>query len=209
MGRATPDNEQALTYYQKFMARLKSEEKRSAILDAAAQAVAERGVGAPTSLIAKLAGVAEGSIFTYFADKDLLLNELYLTAKSNLREAMVDGYPSRAPIIERFEHVWNRYLDWGMSQPALRAAMAQLMVSERITPATRIEGERVFGGIAGLFDDGIAAGVLRRGQPVGFMAGVIIAVAETTMQFMAKNPAEAATYRQAGFEAIWRAIGSS
>jgi AcrR family transcriptional regulator len=191
------------------MARLKSEEKRSAILKAAAQAVAERGVGAPTSLIAKLAGVAEGSIFTYFADKDLLLNELYLSAKSSLRDAMVDGYPSRAPIAERFEHVWNHYLDWGIDQPALRAAMAQLMVSERVTPATRAEGERIFGDIAGLFDEGIAADVLRCGQPAGFMAGVIFAVAETTMQFIAKNAAEAGSYRQAGFEAIWRAIGSS
>lgn len=191
------------------MARLKSEEKRNAILAAAAQAVAERGVGAPTSLIAKRAGVAEGSIFTYFADKDLLLNELYLSAKSHLRGAMVDGYPSRAPIIERFEHVWNRYLDWGMEQPALRTAMAQLMVSERITPATRLEGERVFGDIAGLFDEGIAAGVLRSGQPIGFMAGIITAIAETTMHFMAQNAAEAGAYRQAGFQAIWRAIGSS
>lgn len=191
------------------MARLKSEEKRTAILTAAAQAVAERGVGAPTALIAKLANVAEGSIFTYFADKDLLLNELYLSAKLSLREAMYEGYPSRAPIGERFEHVWNRYLDWGMGEPALRTAMAQLIVSERITAATRAEGERVFGDVAGLFDEGIAAGVLREGQPVGFMAGVITAVAETTMQFMAKNSAEASAYRHAGFEAIWRAIGSA
>jgi AcrR family transcriptional regulator len=190
------------------MARLKSEEKRNAILAAAAQAVAERGVGAPTSLIAKLAGVAEGSIFTYFADKDLLLNELYLSAKSSLRETMYDGYPSRAPVRERFEHVWNRYLDWGLAQPALRAAMSQLMVSERITAATRAEGERVFGDIGRLFDEGIAMGALRHGQPVGFMGGVIIAVAETTLQFMAKHPADAPDYRCAGFDAIWRAIGT-
>ena len=190
------------------MARLKSEEKRTAILSAAAQAVAERGLGAPTSLIARLANVAEGSIFTYFADKDTLLNELYLSAKSSLRETMYDGYPSRAPIEERFEHVWNRYLDWGMAEPALRVAMAQLTVSERITAATRAEGERVFGDIAGLFDEGIAAGVLRHGQPIGFMAGIITAIAETTMQFMAMNSSEASGYRRAGFEAIWRAISS-
>jgi AcrR family transcriptional regulator len=191
------------------MARLKSEEKRTAILTAAAQAVAERGMGAPTALIAKRAGVAEGSIFTYFADKDILLNELYLSAKNSLRDTMYEGYPSRAPIAERFEHVWNRYLDWGMAEPALRVAMAQLTVSERITAATRVEGERVFGDIAGLFDEGMASGVLRRGQPIGFMAGIITAVAETTLQFMAKNTAEANDYRRAGFEAIWRAIGSA
>jgi hypothetical protein len=95
-----------------------------------------------------------------------------------------------------------------MEQPALRAAMAQLTVSERITATTRAEGERVFGDIAGLFDEGIAAGVLRHGQPMGFMAGIITAVAETCMQFMAMPGTDASHYRRAGFEAIWRAIGT-
>ena len=39
---------------------------------------AERGIGhAPTSAIAAAAGVAEGTLFTYFKTKDELLNELY------------------------------------------------------------------------------------------------------------------------------------
>ena len=58
------------------MARPRSEDKRSATVspDAAAQVVAEYGVSAPTAKISKVAGVAEGTLFTYFATKDELLN---------------------------------------------------------------------------------------------------------------------------------------
>ncbi len=49
------------------MARPKSEDKRNAILDAATRVFAERGLtAAPTSEISRRAGVADGTLFTYF-----------------------------------------------------------------------------------------------------------------------------------------------
>ena len=60
------------------MARPKSDNKRKAILESAMELFAERGIGhAPTSAISAAAGVAEGTLFTYFKTKDELLNELY------------------------------------------------------------------------------------------------------------------------------------
>jgi len=73
------------------MARPLSEDKRTAILEAAAEVVATLGVSAPTAKIAKGAGVAEGTLFTYFANKDELLNQLYLKLKTDLRDAMMTG----------------------------------------------------------------------------------------------------------------------
>lgn len=52
------------------MARPRSEDKRQTILRAAIQLFAEEGLNAPTARIAKLAGVAEGTVFTYFTNKD-------------------------------------------------------------------------------------------------------------------------------------------
>ena len=75
------------------MARPKSEDKRNAILAAATQVIAEQGLGAPTARIAKVAGVAEGTLFTYFESKDVLLNELYLDIKAGMREVMMTTYP--------------------------------------------------------------------------------------------------------------------
>ena len=76
------------------MARPRSEDKRAAILEAAAEAVAVLGVSAPTAKIAKGAGVAEGTLFTYFANKNELLNQLYLELKTDLGNAIMTGYPS-------------------------------------------------------------------------------------------------------------------
>jgi AcrR family transcriptional regulator len=187
------------------MARTKSEEKRQAILRATAQAIAERGMSAPTSVIAKLAGVAEGSIFTYFADKDALFNALYVAIKQDLHGWFVEGYPSRAPLVERFEHVWDRYIAWGAAQPEQRTAMAQLSVSDRITDDSRLEGESLFGDIGRLFEVGVAEGVLHP-QPAGFSAGIVTAVAETTLAFMHRDPGSAVAYRKAGFDTLWRAL---
>lgn len=189
------------------MARLKSEEKRQAILDAACGAIAERGLAAPTSAIAKAAGVAEGSIFTYFADKDALLNALYLSIKSELQVAMADGYPSRASFAERFAHVWDRYITWGAARSAQRRAMAQLAVSDKITAASRAEGEAMFGDIGQLFSAGDGTGAWCK-QPDGFCAGIIIAVAETTLAFMHRDPAQSDMYRKGGFDMLWRALAA-
>src|SRR5689334_1025348 len=99
------------------MARPLSEEKRQAILDSAAALVAGQGNGAATAKIAAGAGVAEGTLFTYFASKDELLNQLFLDIEADLAKAMLDAYPTDAEPRVRARHLWDRYLDWGAANP--------------------------------------------------------------------------------------------
>ena len=112
------------------MARPLSEDKRSAIIEAATEVVATLGLSAPTAKIAKGAGVAEGTLFTYFANKDELLNRLYLELKMDLRDAMMTGYPAGKNLIDRNRHVWNRFIGWCSAHPLKRRAMRQLAVSD-------------------------------------------------------------------------------
>src|SRR5580700_2335073 len=107
------------------MARPLSEDKRTAILDAATEAVAVLGVSAPTAKIAKGAGVAEGTLFTYFTNKDELLNRLYLELKMDLRDAVITGYPAGKGLLERCRHFWDRYIGWGAAHPLKRRAIRQ------------------------------------------------------------------------------------
>ena len=74
------------------MARSKSDDKREAILSAAISAFADGGLSAPTSAISKAAGVAEGTLFTYFPTKDDLLNALYRQIKLELAEVLMSGF---------------------------------------------------------------------------------------------------------------------
>lgn len=189
------------------MARQKSEDKRNALLAAATDVVAEQGLGAPTARIARQAGVAEGTLFTYFGSKDELLNALYLELKGDLREAIMAAYPRSGAVRERAWHAWKSYVEWGVAHPPRRRALAQLAVSDRITPETRAAGEAAFGDLAALVAQRVAEGTLRD-QPPGFTPAVMAALAELTMDFVIRHPAQGERYTAAGFEAFWRAIAA-
>ena len=112
------------------MARPKSDDKRNAILDAATRVFAERGLtAAPTSEISKQAGVAEGTLFTYFKTKDGLINALYREIKLELADAMMSGFPRKKSVRTRLRHVWDGYVNWGITNPEQRRVLAQLQVS--------------------------------------------------------------------------------
>ena len=187
------------------MARPRSEDKRNAILAAATQVIAEQGIGAPTARIAKLAGVAEGTLFTYFDTKDELLNQLYLEIKAELRDAMMAHYPKAASLQKRTRHVWETYVDWGVAHPQRRRAMAQLSVSDRISEHARAAGMLGFADVNMMIEENIAKGALRD-HPPAFVAAIMGSLAETTMDFISRDPAQAERYRNAGFEAFWHAI---
>jgi AcrR family transcriptional regulator len=190
------------------MARPKSDDKRNAILAAATEVVAEQGLAAPTAKIAKIAGVAEGSLFTYFATKDELLNQLYLELKSDLREAMFSALPQVGAPRDKLRHAWQQYVHWGVTFPKKRLVLAQLGVSERISAQSKTEGNRPFAQINALLQDSIATGALRE-RPAAFAGALMGALAEATMDFMANDPPQAEDYASSGFEAFWNAITAS
>jgi len=119
------------------MARPLSEEKRQALLDAAAEFVASLGTAASTAKIAKAAGVSEGTLFTYFPTKDDLLNQLFLEIETDLTETMLAPYPADDSAKERLFAVWNRLIDWGLAHATARKALRQLKVSDRVTAESR------------------------------------------------------------------------
>lgn len=108
------------------MARPKSEDKKQALLEAATQAIAQSGIAASTAVIARNAGVAEGTLFRYFATKDELINTLYLHLKQDLCRSMImelDRSITDAKTMTRF--IWNSYINWGLNYPARHRAIRQ------------------------------------------------------------------------------------
>jgi AcrR family transcriptional regulator len=190
------------------MARPKSEDKRNAILSAAVQVIEEQGLGAPTARIAKLAGVAEGTLFTYFDSKDALLNALYLTLKDELREALAPDFPHTENLRERALYLWTSYVDWGVANPHKRKVMLVLSASERITEQSRTVGMQAFADAGMLIADCIARGHLRDQSPA-FASAIMGALAETTMDFIVREPRQRQKYLDAGFNSFWNAVTQS
>ncbi len=187
------------------MPRPVSPEKRVASLRAAVETVAEEGTSAPTSRIAKRAGIAEGTLFTYFPNKDELLNAVYLELKSDLAEAM-DGEDSEGGSLERARHFWVNYIAWGAADPQKYKALRQLAVSERITEESRELGRRCLAFIRDVFDQK-SNGKLK--ADTEFNVALMSAIADVTLEYVARHPRKLKQYTQLGFEAFWRAMGRS
>src|SRR6202789_677444 len=115
------------------MARPKSDDKRDAIMAAAIRVIAAQGLSAPTAVIAREAGISNGSLFTYFETKADLFNQLYLELKSGMAAATLEGIPTD-DIRKQTFHVWSNWMDWATSNPEKRRALAQLNVSDEIVP---------------------------------------------------------------------------
>lgn len=81
-------------------------DKRSAILHSALELVAEHGFhGAPMAMVAERAGVGAGTIYRYFESKDVLINAIYGHLEEGILEAVIEDYPERRPVRERFLHI--------------------------------------------------------------------------------------------------------
>jgi AcrR family transcriptional regulator len=188
------------------MARPKSDDKRHALLDAAEWIFAERGLAAaPTSAISKQAGVAEGTLFTYFKTKDDLVNALYRAIKLDLAEALLAGFPRKGPVRDRLEYVWNAFVDWGVGNPRRLNVLDQLSVSDTISEESKAVGYEPFAEIEALARSSIQARILQD-LPVDFIAANMKCLAETTMNFMAVRPEEADQYRKWGFQTFWNGV---
>ncbi|MBN1830188.1 MAG: TetR/AcrR family transcriptional regulator [Deltaproteobacteria bacterium] len=93
-------------------------DKRGKIFQAAMELIAERGFhGAPMAMIAERAGVAAGTIYRYFDNKDILITELYSELEEELRSALEEGYSVAKPIRERFLHLGIAILRYFIAHP--------------------------------------------------------------------------------------------
>jgi AcrR family transcriptional regulator len=189
------------------VARPKSEDKRNAILDAAMRLFAERGLAAaPTSEISNWAGVAEGTLFTYFRTKDDLINSLYREIKLELADAMMSDFPRKKNVRTRLRHVWDRYVNWGIANPQQRKVLAQLTVSEMLTKESRVAGGAPFVEFQKMIRDGIEQRVFRNDVPVELISKSLTALVETTIDLTVSNPSQTKKYRDSGFQMYWSGV---
>jgi len=187
------------------MARPKSEDKRNAILAAAIRVIVAQGLGAPTAMIAQEAGVANGSLFTYFETKAELLNQLYLELKSELAAAAFRGLPIKAELRKQASYMWTHWMDWAVAFPEKRRVLAMLSVCEMITPESRKAGHESVADVARLLEEIRINGPMRSSS-MSFVVAIMNSLADATMDFMIADPANAKKHCKAGFEALWRVV---
>lgn len=187
------------------MPRPKSEDKRNALMAAATRIIVAQGLSAPTAEIAKEAGISNGSLFTYFGTKSDLFNQLYLELKTSMALAALEGFIAKEPPRAQLERMWSNWTRWAKEHPDRHRAMVLLGVSDDVTPETRAAAGKEMAFIGALIERVRAKGAMRD-APAAYVGALTMAMSETTVDFILRDPKNADTYAKAGFEALWRIL---
>ncbi len=135
--------------------RPKDDAKVEAIYEATLRQIDEVGIaGATMARIARDAGVATGTLYTYFENKHELLSKLYVRIKSGAVAEFVRDMPADQPYRIVFRRVWLNMLQFNVQRHLEGTFMAQFYRSTYISEEVRAEGLRLFQPINALLDRG-------------------------------------------------------
>ncbi len=137
------------------MAREADNEKRDLILNATLKLITTNGFDAtPMSAIAAEAGIAAGTIYLYFQNKEELINTLYITMKERMMGSITGGYEKSLPVKESIEVIWKNYVSHIMAKPVEFSFCELFSNSPHINRLTKKEGIRLLQPIIELFERG-------------------------------------------------------
>jgi AcrR family transcriptional regulator len=184
------------------MAKPKSEERRNALLEAAIRIFAKQGLSAPTSAISREAGVAEGTLFTYFPTKEALVGAIYVGLKQDLGNTLLAGFPRKKGVVDRFRHMWNHYVDWGAAHPEAARVLREIDVRGSLgveAQAVDAQGAAFFGELARAARE---QHVIRKELSDAYLWAAINALSAMTIELMIRDPENAPRYRSEGFRLL-------
>ena len=145
-------------------------EKREAILKATLDLMVERGFhNTPTSLIAKKAGVATGTLFHHFKNKEELINVLYLETKRKMINALKKVFITTGSVEEKMKQLWKLSLQWAIMHPKEYQFFQQYSNSPFITKLTRDEAMSQFEYMQDLIEEAVNSDSVKDIYPEFFM----------------------------------------
>ncbi|MEO1592753.1 MAG: TetR/AcrR family transcriptional regulator [Cyanobacteria bacterium J06632_22] len=186
---------------------VQSSDKRRLILEATLALIAEKGIHAtPMSQISKRAGVSPGTIYHYFENKEVLINELYLAQKQALAADAFRGYDSQKPYAERFLLIWQNALDNLLVYPARLSFLEQCSASPIISTEVQEEGYRYVAPVIDFVTQGMAEGHLQTMEMPLMLAiinGSVVAISKLHLFGQLDLTAE---HRDAAAIACWNGV---
>lgn len=137
------------------MPKAKDQQKEAAIYRAALQIVLTEGFsGLKIGQVAREAGVATGTVYLYFSNKQELISQLYLKLKRESAGAFLEGYDPEAPFMIGFETIWFNYFNTMLQRPEEMAFLEQYYRSPYLKEAVKEETDRLLAPIFELLEKG-------------------------------------------------------
>lgn len=138
------------------MPKPRDEAKIEAIFQAALKVVLKEGyAGLKMKDVAAEAGMATGTLYIYFTNKEELINELFVHLKTAKTQRLMAAYDPADPFPVTFKKLWISYLDITLSEPERTIFIEQFARSPYLTEASRKVSDQLLKPIADILDWGI------------------------------------------------------
>ena len=150
----------------------KNSDKRRRILDAAVKVFAEKGFfQARVSDIARMAGVADGTIYLYFKNKDDLLISIFEEKMKEINVKFRDALGTEKDSVQRFRRLIAMHLAGFQAYPELAAVLqVELRQSSRfMREYKKVELKNYLDLMGDVVREGQQQGVFRKDIPLGLV----------------------------------------
>ena len=171
--------------------RARHEAKYQRILDAALDVFARKGFHeAKISEIARAAGVADGTIYLYFKNKDDLLISLFEAKLEAINSGLRADLTGITDARERLEHVIRYHLRLALENPTLAAFITiELRRSGKfMKDYAKDQLSEYLAQWGSVIDDGKAAGTFRQDLSTGILKNVLFGALDHACVTWVNNP---------------------
>lgn len=151
-----------MPYRETQAVRDRKSAQRRALLHAAEKQVREQGFsGLTVQSLAQASGVAVGTVYRYFGNKDELVCEVFRNATGREVAALAEALEVEGSVAERLQHGCRRFAERALKAPQL----AWSLIAEPVGASLADDRLRYREAYAALFADVLAEGVAKGELP--------------------------------------------
>jgi len=145
------------------MARPRDENKIEAIYEATLRLVLKTGFnGLKMADVAKAAKLATGTLYIYFKNKEVLINELYFHLKKSKTAKMLEAFDPNDSFSDAFKKLWFNYLTISLAEPERMQFIEQFTHTSYLTKKTKQQSDQLLKPLEDFLSIGIKQGLVKK-----------------------------------------------
>jgi AcrR family transcriptional regulator len=184
-------------------------DKQKQIIEASIDLFAKEGFwNTPTSRIAKHAGVGTGTLFNYFESKAVLIDAVYAQLKQEFMSHIASDYPEDSSVKTKFEHIWFRYVDWGIRNPVRHDLLIQLRLSDMVSKEAQHRQEEELSTAVELVNEAVKEDLLID-ISIMYLGEIFQVQLDAAIRYATRNELtdmELTRHIALGFEVFWNGV---
>lgn len=189
------------------MARHRDETKIEAIYEATLLLVLETGFnGLKMADVAKEAGFATGTLYIYFKNKEVLINELYFHLKKNKTLKMLEVFDTSDSFLVAFKKLWMNYLIISLQEPERMRFIEQFTHTSYLTKKTKQQSDLLLKPLEDFLTVGIKQGLVKK-LPVQLLLSQLMGPINESVKLQYEKTLKlTATLKEDMFKMAWSSI---